>query len=292
MTDEISGAIANASGVEVAHQGETIDTVLRRPILDAVERRLLVAHALDMSRVALITQSDRVLDAAQAQRIAMLFERRNKGEPIAYLLGRREFHGLDFEVSPAVLIPRADTELLVDLAIEKLPRQGSVLDMGTGSGAIAVALGASRRDAHVIATDLSEAALTVARRNAARHAVQVRLLRSDWFAALDGETFAMIVANPPYIAAGDTHLAQGDLRFEPVDALTDHQDGLSALRKIIGGANDYLDDGGWLLLEHGYDQAETVRALLTFAQFCEVESWRDLAGIERVSGGRKQVHTD
>lgn len=250
---------------------------------------MLVAHALGMSRVALITQAETVLDAAQAQRISMLFERRSNGEPIAYLLGLREFHGLDFEVSPAVLIPRADTELLVDLAIERLPRQRSVLDMGTGSGAIAVAIGASRRDAHVTATDLSDTALTVARRNAARHAVQVRLVRSDWFAALTGEKFTMIVSNPPYIAAGDPHLAQGDLRFEPVDALTDHHDGLSALRKIIHDASRFLDNDGWLLLEHGYDQASAVRALLNAAQFDKVQSWRDLAGIERVSGGRKST---
>ncbi len=253
---------------------------------------MLVAHALGMSRVTLITQSDTVLDAAQAQRISMLFERRSKGEPIAYLLGLREFHGLDVEVSPAVLIPRADTELLVDLAIERLPRQGAVLDMGTGSGAIAVALGTSRRDAQITATDLSDAALTVARRNAARHAVQVRLLRSDWFAALTGETFAMIVSNPPYIAAGDPHLAQGDLRFEPIDALTDQADGLSALRKIVVEASTFLDNDGWLLLEHGYDQANAVRTLLDDAAFHDVQSWRDLAGIERVSGGRKATRTD
>lgn len=282
-------ASPSSVGAAIAEQGETIDAVLRRPLLDVVERRMLVAHALGMSRVALITQAETVLDAAQAQRISMLFERRSNGEPIAYLLGLREFHGLDFEVSPAVLIPRADTELLVDLAIERLPRQRSVLDMGTGSGAIAVAIGASRRDAHVTATDLSDTALTVARRNAARHAVQVRLVRSDWFAALTGEKFTMIVSNPPYIAAGDPHLAQGDLRFEPVDALTDHHDGLSALRKIIHDASRFLDNDGWLLLEHGYDQASAVRALLNAAQFDKVQSWRDLAGIERVSGGRKST---
>jgi release factor glutamine methyltransferase len=284
--------MANAAGSVVVAQGDTIDTVLRQLVLNAVERRMLVAHALGMSRVALITQSDTALDAAQAQRIAILFERRSNGEPIAYLLGLREFHGLDFEVSPSVLIPRADTELLVDLAIERLPRQGSVLDMGTGSGAIAVAIGASRRDAHVTATDLSDAALTVARRNAARHAVQVRLLRSDWFAAVTNEKFTMIVSNPPYIAAGDPHLAQGDLRFEPVDALTDHHDGLSALRKIIHDASHFLDNDGWLLLEHGYDQADAVRALLNAAQFHEIQSWRDLAGIERVSGGRKLTRAE
>ena len=278
-----------------AHAGETIGAVLQRPILDVLERRILVGHALALSRVALITQADTVLDSAQAQRISMLFERRLNGEPIAYLVGTREFYGLDFEVSPAVLIPRADTELLVDLAVQRLPRQGAVLDLGTGSGAIAIAIAAQRRDAQVTATDISETALTVARRNAARHAVQVRLIGSDWFAALSSSNhhlqFSMIVSNPPYIAAGDPHLVDGDLRFEPVDALTDHADGLTALRKIIQGANPFLIDDGWMLLEHGYDQADAVRLLLLEAQFNDVQSWRDLAGIERVSGGRMAAVT-
>ena len=270
----------------LAQPGDTIDAALRLPILDAVERRILIGHALGMSRIALITESDTVLDAPQAQRISILFERRHKGEPIAYLLGKREFHGLDFEVSPAVLIPRADTELLVDLAIERLPRQGAVLDMGTGSGAIAVAIGAGRRDAKVTAIDISDAAIAVARRNASRHAVQVRLVCSDWFAGLTDEKFSMIVANPPYIALGDPHLAAGDLRFEPVDALTDHSDGLSAVRKIVDNAHRHLVSDGWVLVEHGYDQAAAVRALLDNARFYDVQSWHDLAGIERVSGGR------
>lgn len=280
-----------AATAVVPHHGDTIDTVVRLPVLDALERRLLVAHALGMSRVALITRSETVLDAAQAQRIAELFKRRHHGEPIAYLLGEREFHGLDFAVSPAVLIPRADTELLVDLAIALIPRQGSALDLGTGSGAIAVALGAQRRDVQVTATDLSEAALTIARSNAVRHSVSLRLLRSDWFAALNGEQFSMIVSNPPYIAAGDMHLTQGDLRFEPIDALTDHADGLNAVRNIVSNASKFLDDDGWLLIEHGYDQAGAVRSLIDHAQFYDVQSWRDLAGIERVSGGRKSPHT-
>ena len=273
-----------------AQAGETIGAVLQRPIFDVLERRILIGHALALSRVALITQADTVLDSAQAQRISILFERRSNGEPIAYLIGLREFYGLDFEVSPAVLIPRADTELLVDLAVQRLPRQGTVLDMGTGSGAIAIAIAAQRRDAQVTATDISETALTVARRNAARHAVQVRLIDSDWFAALASvnshQRFSMIVSNPPYIAAGDPHLVDGDLRFEPVDALTDHADGLTALRQIIFGAGAFLIDNGWLLLEHGFDQAEAVRSLLLDAHFDDVQSWCDLAGIERVSGGR------
>jgi release factor glutamine methyltransferase len=213
-------------------------------------------------------------------------ERRLRGEPIAYIVGRREFFGLDFRVTDAVLIPRPDTELLVELALERLPQHGRVLDMGTGSGAIAVALAHTRRDAHVTALDVSPAALDIARQNAVNNGARVRLVQSDWFAAIEGERFDMVVSNPPYIAAGDVHLSQGDLRFEPTGALTDHADGLSALRTIASGAPVHLEPGGWLLMEHGYDQAAQVRSLLAEQGYVDVASWRDLAGIERVSGGR------
>jgi release factor glutamine methyltransferase len=271
--------------------GDTIDTVLRQPAPELGERRILLSHVLGLTRVELITRSEQTLTPAQAVVVAELFSRRNAGEPIAYLIGIREFYGLRFEVTPAVLIPRPETELLVELAIDRLPRQGRVLDMGTGSGAIAVAIANSRRDAAVSAIDLSDAALAVARRNAAHHAVQVQLLRSDWYAALAGQGFEMIVANPPYIVDGDHHLSEGDLRFEPIDALTDHADGLSALRHIISGATAFLEPSGWLLLEHGYDQATAVRSLLDSAGFTEVQSWADLAGIARVSGGRRRSVT-
>lgn len=254
--------------------------------LDALENRILLCHALGLSRVGLITQSERVLSADEAQQLAALVQRRLDGEPIAYIVGEREFFGLPFKVSPAVLIPRPDTELIVELALERLPQGGRMLDMGTGSGAIAVACAHSRRDGGVTALDLSEDALEVARANAAANGVQVRFLRSDWFGAVGDERFALIASNPPYIASHDEHLSQGDLRFEPAGALTDHADGLSALRTIIDGAPAHLLPGGWLLLEHGYDQAEAVRALLAARGFAEVQSWRDLPGIERVSGGR------
>jgi release factor glutamine methyltransferase len=272
----------------VIRAGDTVDTVLRQTAPELPERRILLGHALGLTRVELITRSEQALTAAQAVNVAELFIRRIAGEPIAYLIGAREFYGLRFDVTPAVLIPRPETELLVELAIDRLPRQGRVLDLGTGSGAIAVAIANSRRDAAVSAIDFSDTALTVARRNASQHAVQVTLLRSDWYAALAGQCFNMIVANPPYIVAGDHHLSEGDLRFEPVDALTDHADGLNALRHIISGATAFLEPSGWLLLEHGYDQAEAVRSLLDTAQFTEVQSWDDLAGIARVSGGRRR----
>jgi release factor glutamine methyltransferase len=259
--------------------------------LDPLENRILLCHATGLSRVQLITRADQALSEAEAERLSELVRRRLAGEPIAYIVGQREFFGLDFAVSEAVLIPRPDTELIVELAIERLPPRGRLLDMGTGSGAIAVSVAHSRRDAAVTALDLSEAALDVARGNAANHQAAVRFLRSDWFGALEdkgscGETFELIASNPPYIAAGDVHLSEGDLRFEPAGALTDHADGLSALRIIIDGAVNHLAPGGWLLLEHGYDQAAAVRALLDAGGYLEVQSWRDLGGIERVSGGR------
>ena len=263
--------------------GRSIAQVLASSPLDQLETRILLGHALALSRVQLITRSEQLLDAGAAERLAALFERRLAGEPIAYLIGEREFHGLSFQVTPAVLIPRPDTELLVELACERLPRGGSLLDMGTGSGAIAVAIAHARPDAQVSALDASPAALEVACGNAERHRVRVNFLQSDWYAGLAPQRFSMIVANPPYIVAGDSHLAQGDLRFEPVDALTDHADGLSALRAIIAGAAPFLAENGWLLMEHGYDQAAAVRALLQ--GWGEVQSWRDLSGIERVSGG-------
>jgi release factor glutamine methyltransferase len=259
--------------------------------LDPLENRILLCHATGLSRVQLITRAEQALSADQAARLAELLRRRLAGEPIAYIVGKREFFGLDFAVSEAVLIPRPDTELIVELALERLPPQGRLLDMGTGSGAIAVSVAHSRRDASVTALDLSEAALEVARRNAASNQASVRFLRSDWFGALEDnasvdENFELIASNPPYIAAGDAHLSEGDLRFEPVSALTDHADGLSALHTIIAGAQRHLVPGGWLLLEHGYDQAEAVRALLDAGGYAEVQSWRDLGGIERVSGGK------
>ncbi|MBK4733762.1 peptide chain release factor N(5)-glutamine methyltransferase [Noviherbaspirillum pedocola] len=266
--------------------GLSIAQIERLSTLPPLETRILLCHALGLSRVQLITRSEQVPDAAQRELLAQLLLRRQAGEPIAYLTGSREFYGLEFRVTPAVLIPRPETELLVELAIERLPEGGSLLDLGTGSGAIAVAIAHARPDAHLTALDASAAALEVARGNAERHGVRVEFLQSDWYAALPAMRFDLVVSNPPYIVAGDTHLAQGDLRFEPVDALTDHADGLSALRTIVSGASAHLADGGWLLMEHGYDQAEAVRSLLAARGFAEVQSWRDLAGIERASGGR------
>lgn len=259
--------------------------------LDAASARIevqcLLQAALQVNRAWLLTHSEQALDAGQQARYTQLFERRLNGEPIAYLLGEREFYGLNFIVTPATLIPRHDTELLVELALQRIPQCGRVLDLGTGSGAIALSIAHARPDAEVTAVDASSEAFNVAQENARRLNISnVRLLRSDWFSALPGERFDLIVSNPPYIAASDAHLAQGDLRFEPRSALASGTDGLDDIRRIGAQAKTHLNEGGWLLFEHGYDQAERVRALLQQNGFNEVFSARDLAGIERVTGGR------
>ncbi|MFZ6780730.1 peptide chain release factor N(5)-glutamine methyltransferase [Undibacterium sp. Ji83W] len=256
--------------------------------LERIDTRLLLMHGLGLTRIQLITQSELVLNTEQLAIMDELFSRRIQGEPIAYIVQEREFFGLNFHVTPDVLIPRPDTELLVELALQYAPANSSLLDMGTGSGAIAVAIAHQRPDLQVTALDVSPAALAVAQENARRHlpANKIEFFCSDWYAVLAEKKFHTIVSNPPYIVVNDAHLQQGDLRFEPINALTDHADGLSAYRQIIGQAHLHLQSDGWILLEHGYDQAEAVRGVLMKNHFAEVQSWRDLAGIERVSGGK------
>jgi release factor glutamine methyltransferase len=262
--------------------------------LDKLELRMLLMHATGKSRIQLITHSDQSLTTAVREHLLTLISRRLAGEPVAYILGEREFFGLSFVTSPAVLIPRADTELLVELALQHAPPNSRLLDMGTGSGAIAISIAHERDDLAVSALDISADALAIATQNAARllpadRLQRFELMQSDWFSALGQQRFNTIVSNPPYIEQHDPHLSQGDLRFEPLSALTDHADGLSAYRHIVSTAKQYLSADGWLLMEHGYDQADAVRALLQQHQYTEVQSWRDLAGIERVSGGKLQA---
>ena len=273
----------------------TADALLRASPLPALEARILLMHVLGWRRTELITRGDQALDAARVDAYRELEARRVEGEPIAQLVGAREFYGLDFDVTPDVLIPRPETELLVETALSALEgiARPRVLDLGTGSGAIAVALASARPDARVWAVDRSTAALEVAARNAGklldarRPGGPLAFVAGSWYDTLDPALrFDAIVSNPPYIASGDPHLEQGDLRFEPRGALTDEADGLSALRVIIEGAPARLTPGGTLWMEHGYDQAAAVRALLETAGFADVHSECDLAGIERISGGR------
>jgi release factor glutamine methyltransferase len=259
--------------------------------LPALEARMLLTHVTGLTRTQLITRDADVLDAGAGEAFAGLMARRLAGEPMAHLVGHREFFGRRFIVTPDVLIPRPDTEVAVEAALARLAGKTAphVLDLGTGSGILAVTIGCERPDAKVWATDISAPALTVAQRNAdALGAGNVRFLLSDWYGAVPAELrFDLIVSNPPYIAAGDPHLGQGDLRFEPLDALTDHGDGLGDVAVIVSGAGQRLSTDGCLLIEHGYDQADAVRALLGAAGFVDIVTARDLGGNERCTGGRK-----
>ena len=224
--------------------GKSITSLVQSSGLPLLEAQVLAAHGLGLARAALLADGQRVLDAEAARRVERLFLRRRAGEPVAYLTGEREFYGLSLKVTPDVLIPRPETELLVVLALERLPnRAGRVLDLGTGSGAIAVALAHAAPDAEVVAVEVSRAALAIARENAARHHVGIRFVEGEWFAGLAGERFDVIVSNPPYVAAGDSHLGEGDLRFEPRTALAAGPDGLAAIRAIVAGAGRHLVAG-------------------------------------------------
>lgn len=257
--------------------------------IGAVDARVLLRHVLACSAAGLVTRGEEALTPADWGRFAALVERRAVGEPVAYLVGEREFYGRVFKLTPAVLIPRPETELLVELALARCVarRQPRLLDLGTGSGVLAITLALELPDASVCAADRSREALWIAMANAAGAGASVSFVESDWFAALGSERFDLIVANPPYVAAGDPHLEQGDVRFEPRSALAAGPEGLDDLERIIAQAPEYLESNGWLLLEHGYDQGPAVRARLLDAGFVDVASWQDLAGIERVTGGRR-----
>ena len=258
---------------------------------DRFEAEMLLCHVLGRDRAWLMAHATDALDPDQAARFDALVQRRHSGEPVAYITGIRGFWKMDLQVSPAVLIPRPETELLVERALEHLPGKQpcTVADLGTGSGAVALAIASERPRAEVLATDASEAALVVARANADRLGLSnVDFAHGDWWQALAGRKFDVIVSNPPYVAAGDHHLGQGDLRHEPAMALASGSDGLDAIGTIITGARAHLHDHGWLLLEHGWNQASAVRTLLQDAGFEAVSSARDLQQHERVSGGRSR----
>lgn len=272
-----------------------------------IEVQSLLQRALNVSRAYLLAYPERRLDDTEQTHYAELLQRRLQGEPIAYILGEREFFGLKFKVTPATLIPRPETELLVELALQQCGRvaasppgthrppacgdipsqqQCRILDLGTGSGAIALSIAHARPAVEVVAVDASTEALAVAGENAQRLGIyNANFVHGHWYSALGAQRFDLIVSNPPYIAADDTHLQQGDLRFEPLSALASGSDGLEDIRHIVTHARTHLNSGGWLLLEHGYDQAAPVRNLLQQAGFGAIFSACDLAGIERVSGG-------
>lgn len=265
-----------------------------RTLEDATPGAKFDAEALMVAQLGVPLNQVRLHDedaipAALALAYAAAIERRRMGEPVAYITGRQGFWTLDLDVDPSVLIPRADTETLVEWALQiarKAAAGSRIADLGTGSGAIALALAHDLASTSIVATDRSEAALNVARRNAhARGLARVEFRSGDWCAALGADRFGLIVSNPPYIAEGDPHLPA--LRYEPRLALTAGIDGLDAIRRIVRDAPAHLDAGGWLLIEHGHDQGDAVRALFAERGFAEVETRRDFGGNERVTGGRR-----
>jgi len=269
MSGSNSAALAQARG--------------RIPISEA---RLLLKHVLSCTTAHLEAHANDLLPAQAAARFSDLVTRRAAGEPIAYLTGVREFYGRAFAVTPAVLIPRPETELLIDLALSRLRgiAQPRLLDLGTGSGCIAITLALELEQAEITATDLSTDALALARLNAARHGAILHCVHGDWFESLGDARYHLIVANPPYIPVDDPHLSRGDLRFEPALALRGGVNGLAAIRHIVESSAGHLVPGGGLLFEHGYDQAEAVRELLEASGYVDIQQHRDLAGILRVSG--------
>ena len=285
----IAPAYRKTSGLPTMDHKITVTRALVASGLVPFEAKVLLAHVLGRDRSWLAAHPGDVLTAEETRTFDALARRRREGAPVAYLTGRREFYGLDLEVTADVLIPRPETELLVDLALARIPadRGADILDLGTGSGAVALAIASQRRKARVVGTDVSSKALALAASNAARLGIgNVSFVASDWLAELPLERFDLVVGNPPYVAAGDPHLREGDLRHEPAQALTPGGDGLGAIRAIVAAAPAHLARGGWLLLEHGHDQAGAVAALFAVAGFADVGAARDLAGILRVTCGR------
>ncbi len=272
---------------------QTVSGALAQSGLVPLAAQVVLAHVLAKPRAWLVAHGDEPLTREQETAFFTLAKRRRDGEPVAYLTGIREFWGLPFRVTPAVLIPRPETESLVELALLRMPvdRKLHVLDLGTGSGAIALALAHERPHANVLATDSAAEALAVAEDNA-RHLrlANIEFARSDWYAELPDAwrdvAFDLIASNPPYVAINDPHLREGDVRFEPVAALVSGSDGLAAIRQIVAGARAHLAPGGTLAVEHGYDQSERVRELFREAGFAEIAAAKDLAGIPRVVAGR------
>ena len=260
----------------------TIADALRSSGLDPREARLLLAAAAGLSQTTIVAYPERALAPGVFDSYQKLIARRKTGEPVAYILGRQEFYGLELSVGPGALIPRPESELIVDLALQL--SFSSVVDLGTGSGAIAIAIKHERPDARVVATDFSAEALAVARHNAEKHGLQIDFRHGSWLEPLAGERFDLIVANPPYVADGDHHLRQ--LGFEPQEAIIGGVDGLDGIREIAREAPRHLLPGGRLLVEHGMGQEQAVREVLDRAGLEDIDNWPDLARIPRVTGGK------
>jgi release factor glutamine methyltransferase len=257
--------------------------------MDRTDAVVIMSEVLGVNRAWIAANPMRILTETEDARIDMLAAQRALGRPVAYLLNRREFYGRDFALDSSVLIPRPETETLVEAALARMAPRDTLLDLGTGSGAVAITIACQRPESRIVATDVSAAALGVALGNAEHHhcSDRVEFLQGHWYEPLGNRAFDVIVSNPPYVAAGDPHLGRGDLRFEPRQALADGSpDGLASIRAIVAGASDHLKPNGWLLFEHGYDQAEAVHALLEAAGFGSIISLPDLAGIPRVAGGK------
>lgn len=259
--------------------------------IDRVDGQMLLQHVLQVSHAYLLTHPEHMLTPAQTEQYHHLVAQRENGVPIAYLIGQREFYGLLFQVNASVLIPRPETELLVDQVLARISpgKSYEILDLGTGSGAIAITLAKQCPGAHVTAVDVSADACAVAEKNARNLGVDnIAFAQGGWFEPLTDRLFDFIVSNPPYVAANDPHLEQGDLRFEPSMALIAGEEGLACLRTIVSDSVSHLKAGGWLLVEHGYDQAEACRKLLEQHGFSSILCCKDLAGVPRVSGGQLQ----
>ncbi len=276
---------------------DQIEQVLGAETEAGVDARFLLQHSLQKPYSYLLTWPEKVLSKAEADKFFTLVQRRLSGEPVAYITGHREFWTLDLKVTPDTLIPRSETELLVEIALNKLKNLGSktftdnpekkpvsILDLGTGSGAIALALASEIKSAQVLATDFSASALNIARENAElNHISNILFLQSDWGKSIPEQQFNLIVSNPPYVAENDPHLQKGDLRFEPAGALWSDNNGFAAINQVIYYAGEHLHPGGWLVIEHGFEQAETVRQIMEKNNFHNISSSRDIAGHERIT---------
>ena len=276
----VGGALTDAS--QQIAQELTLDKVVSR-----LEARVLAAHAWEVSPAWLIAHDTDLLTSQQLGQFQTLLERRLRGEPIAYITGKREFFGHSFKVTPDVLIPRPETELLVEVLLDYIPanRQLDILELGTGSGCIAISLALARPLASITAVDKSSAALAVAEENARQLQARLNFIEGDWFSALASQKFDFIVSNPPYVAENDPHLECGDVRFEPIDALQSGEQGMDDLQYIIEHAGAFLKDRGGLFLEHGYNQAEKVTSLLKLKRYTKIKTWQDLSRNDRVTAG-------